>query len=86
MEATLDGISSALVMWRFKTGKKRNFTDAEAAALAKEARDARRERNSSVGIGATFVASSCMLSFSAAGRPKCSRSLTPSKGLAYVKS
>eukprot|EP00439_Symbiodinium_sp_Y106_P073897 s1692_g14.t1 len=59
MEAALDGISSALVLWRFKIGKKREFRDADAAAAAKEARDARRERNSSVGIGATF----CVLAF-----------------------
>ncbi|CAK9030014.1 unnamed protein product [Durusdinium trenchii] len=65
MEASLDGISSALVMWRFKTPKKRHFRDAEAAAIAKEARDARRERNSAVGIGATFVASAVLLCASA---------------------
>jgi len=59
MEAALDGISSALVLWRFKVGKKREFRDADAAAAAKEARDARRERNSSIGIGATF----CVLAF-----------------------
>jgi len=61
MEATLDGISSALVMWRFKTAKQRQFEDAQAAAVAKEARDARRERNSAIGIGATFAASALML-------------------------
>eukprot|EP00435_Cladocopium_sp_Y103_P066600 s1508_g28.t2 len=61
MESTLDGISSALVMWRFKTPKQRQFRDAEAAAIAKEARDARRERNSAVGIGATFVVSAVVL-------------------------
>jgi len=66
MEASLDGISSALVMWRFKTGKKREFRDAEAAAAAKEARDARRERNSAVGIGVTFCASAFFLTISAA--------------------
>jgi len=64
MEATLDGISSALVMWRFKTPKQRQFRDAEAAAIAKEARDARRERNSAVGIGATFVVSAVVLCLS----------------------
>jgi len=66
MEACLDGISSALVLWRFKKGKRREFADSEAAAQAKEARDARRERNSAVGIGATFVASAVLLMLSAA--------------------
>mmetsp|Transcript_10838 Transcript_10838/g.19267 ORF Transcript_10838/g.19267 Transcript_10838/m.19267 type:complete len:295 (-) Transcript_10838:47-931(-) len=66
MEATLDGISSALVLWRFKKGKKRDFKDSEAAARAKEVRDGRRERNSSIGIGATFVVSAFLLLVSAA--------------------
>eukprot|EP00931_Biecheleriopsis_adriatica_P063390 TRINITY_DN38380_c0_g1_i1.p1 TRINITY_DN38380_c0_g1~~TRINITY_DN38380_c0_g1_i1.p1 ORF type:complete len:193 (-),score=49.33 TRINITY_DN38380_c0_g1_i1:47-625(-) len=66
MEATLDGISSALVLWRFKRGKQREFADSQAAAQAKEARDARRERNSSIGIGWTFVASAVLLFCSAA--------------------
>lgn len=66
MEACLDGISSALVLWRFKQGKQREFVDSEAATQAKEARDARRERNSAVGIGATFVASAVLLMLSAA--------------------
>lgn len=61
LEATLDGISSALVLWRFKTPKRRDHQDKEAADRFKAARDLKRERNSGVGIGATFVASSALL-------------------------
>lgn len=61
MESLLDGISSGLVLWRFKRGKKREHADAEAAAEHKVRRDARRERNSSIGIGATFVFSAFLL-------------------------
>jgi len=60
-ESLLDALSSALVLWRFKKPKARLHKDEEAAARFQEARDLRRERNSSVGIGATFVASSAML-------------------------
>lgn len=68
MEAVLDGLSSLLVLWRFKLGKRRDFADAAAAAAAKEARDARRERQSAVGIGGTFVAAAVMLCGMAARR------------------
>jgi hypothetical protein len=66
LEATLDGISSALVIWRFKTPKGREHANAEAAANFKAVRDAKRERNSGIGIGATFVFSSALLLCSAA--------------------
>mmetsp|Transcript_57279 Transcript_57279/g.147314 ORF Transcript_57279/g.147314 Transcript_57279/m.147314 type:complete len:303 (-) Transcript_57279:245-1153(-) len=65
MESSLDGISSALVLWRFKKGKQREHEDQEAAARAQAERDARRERNSGVGIGITFVASAVLLFFMA---------------------
>lgn len=61
VESLLDGISSALVLWRFKRGKKRQHADMDAAMRHKMQRDARRERNSAIGIGATFVASACIL-------------------------
>jgi len=54
-EAFLDGISSALVLWRFKKPKVRSFEDEEAAQAAKEARDRLRERNSGIGIGGIFI-------------------------------
>jgi len=65
LEGGLDGLSSALVLWRFKTGKPRQHENAEAAAQFKAKRDALRERNSGLGIGATFIASACLLFFSA---------------------
>lgn len=61
LEASLDGLSSALVLWRFKKPKQRQHRDDEAAAAFKVRRDAKRERNSSIGIGATFVASAALL-------------------------
>mmetsp|Transcript_35245 Transcript_35245/g.75067 ORF Transcript_35245/g.75067 Transcript_35245/m.75067 type:complete len:287 (-) Transcript_35245:49-909(-) len=64
-EALLDGISSAMVLWRYKTPKAREHKDEEAAARFKEARDARRERNSGIGIGAIFVLSALLLYSSA---------------------
>mmetsp|Transcript_44944 Transcript_44944/g.82091 ORF Transcript_44944/g.82091 Transcript_44944/m.82091 type:complete len:293 (+) Transcript_44944:69-947(+) len=64
-EAILDGISSALVLWRFKTPKARNFIDEEAAHAAKEARDRLRERNSGIGIGGIFMFTAGALLFSA---------------------
>jgi len=54
-EALLDAISSSLVLWRFKRPKRRSYKDSDHALSAKDARDARRERNSSIGIGWTFV-------------------------------
>lgn len=66
MEGLLDALSSVLVLWRFKRPKARQHADEEAALRFKAARDLRRERNSSVGIGATFVASSALLLLSAA--------------------
>lgn len=64
-EAVLDGLSSALVLWRFKRPKPRDHESPEAAASRLAERDARRERNSSIGIGATFLALSVLLLFSA---------------------
>merc|ERR1719277_1255728 len=66
MEALLDALSSALVLWRFKKPKARQHKDEEAALRFQSARDLRRERNSSIGIGATFVMSSALLLLSAA--------------------
>jgi len=66
LEALLDGFSSALVLWRFKKPKVRMHEDEDAAARWKEARDIRRERNSGIGIGVTFVSSSGLLFCSAA--------------------
>lgn len=61
MEAALDGVSSALVLWRFKLPKEREHKDDESALRFREARDARRERNSGIGIGATFLFSAVVL-------------------------
>lgn len=61
LECLLDGISSALVLWRFKRPKQRQHVDASAAEQHSMERDARRERNSSMGIGASFVCSAVML-------------------------
>jgi len=66
LEALLDGISSALVLWRFKTPKQRQYADHEAAQDAKLFRDAKREHNSAIGIGVTFCSSGCLLLLSAA--------------------
>jgi len=66
MEAFLDGISSALVLWRFKKGKSREHQDEEAAEHFEQQRNARRERNSGLGIGATFLFSALLLYSSAA--------------------
>jgi divalent metal cation (Fe/Co/Zn/Cd) transporter len=65
LEAALDGLSSALVIWRFKTGKPRQHEDEEVAARFKARRDAKRERNSGFGIGGTFIALSFILMCSA---------------------
>lgn len=60
-ESLLDGVSSALVLWRFKKAKARDFEDAVAAAHFKALRDARRERRSALGIGASFIALAVLL-------------------------
>merc|ERR1719265_1932186 len=60
-ELLLDGVSSALVLWRFKPGKARDFQDAAAAARFKALRDARRERRSALGIGASFIGLATLL-------------------------
>lgn len=54
-ETLLDAVSSAMVLWRFKTAKPRHFQDAEEAARRKARRDELRERRSSLGIGWAFV-------------------------------
>eukprot|EP00746_Dinoflagellata_sp_MGD_P008716 gnl/MRDRNA2_/MRDRNA2_117465_c0_seq1.p1 gnl/MRDRNA2_/MRDRNA2_117465_c0~~gnl/MRDRNA2_/MRDRNA2_117465_c0_seq1.p1 ORF type:complete len:304 (-),score=67.10 gnl/MRDRNA2_/MRDRNA2_117465_c0_seq1:54-965(-) len=64
-EMMLDGISSMLVYWRFKTPKARQFDDAAEQLKHKLERDARRERNSSLLIGITFVFLACILCGSA---------------------
>lgn len=61
LEAALDGVSSALVLWRFKRGKVRQHRDAQEAECFKAERGARRERHSGVGIGGTFVALAVLL-------------------------
>mmetsp|Transcript_105896 Transcript_105896/g.210496 ORF Transcript_105896/g.210496 Transcript_105896/m.210496 type:complete len:320 (-) Transcript_105896:93-1052(-) len=61
LECLLDGISSALVLWRFKVPKKRQHADVSAAERHCMERDARRERNSSVGIGVSFLCSAGLL-------------------------
>merc|ERR1719316_1647986 len=61
----LDGVSPILVYWRFKTPKTRQFNDAAEALKHKLERDARRERNSSLLIGITFVFLACILCASA---------------------
>lgn len=60
-ESLLDAISSALVLWRFKTPKGRTFEDAVAAAEFKALRNARRERRSALGIGVAFIALAVLL-------------------------
>lgn len=64
-EMVLDGVSSILVYWRFKTPKARHFDDAAEWLKHKLERDARRERNSSLAIGITFVILACILCGSA---------------------
>merc|ERR1719335_47616 len=61
----LDCVSSLLVFWRFKQAKVRNFSDKGDALKHKLERDAKRERNSSLGIGITFIALACVLCSSA---------------------
>lgn len=64
-EALLDGISSVLVLWRFKIPKTRQDLDDASAIAQKQLRDVRRERNSSIGIGVIFVLYAVMLLVSA---------------------
>eukprot|EP00927_Polykrikos_kofoidii_P077428 TRINITY_DN74365_c0_g1_i1.p1 TRINITY_DN74365_c0_g1~~TRINITY_DN74365_c0_g1_i1.p1 ORF type:complete len:307 (-),score=59.17 TRINITY_DN74365_c0_g1_i1:88-1008(-) len=54
-ETLLDGVSSAMVLWRFKRPKTREFQDEEEARARKESRDALREQKSAIGIGIGFV-------------------------------
>lgn len=65
-EQLLDGVSSAFVLWRFKQPKR---TQTSGIGLSKRhARDAKRERNGSIGIGATFLLLACFLIFSAVAK------------------
>lgn len=67
-ESMLDAVSSTLVVWRYKTPKKRQFADSQQAQQRKLERDARRERNSSLGIGLTFVVLAALLLVFAAAK------------------
>jgi len=60
-EAFLDGISSVLVLWRFKPAKSRCGMSEEDLAMRFAIRAAARERNSSIGMGTTFVVSAVFL-------------------------
>ena len=60
-EFLLDGISSILVIWRFKPGKTRLLPSEDAAAQHEAARTARRERNASFAIGVTFIFGAALL-------------------------
>jgi len=64
-ELILDGISSTFVLWRFKHPKQRQFTETSVELSKRLARDARRERNGSIGIGLTFLLLACFLFTSA---------------------
>jgi hypothetical protein len=66
-EMLLDGISSAFVLWRFKRPKQ--HPPVSRAELSKSLeRDARRERNSSIGIGLTFILLALFLTTSATSK------------------
>lgn len=67
-EALLDAISSALVVWRFKTPKRKQFQDQAEAEAAQQRRNAVRERNSAIGIGCIFCFSAVMLLLSAVSK------------------
>jgi len=64
-ELLLDGISSVFVLWRFKHPKKRQPAETCMELSKRLARDARRERNGSLGIGVTFILLACFLFMSA---------------------
>jgi len=64
-ELLLDGISSAFVLWRFKHPKEQKLTETSMDLSKRLERDARRERNASLGIGITFVMLACFLFTSA---------------------
>lgn len=60
-EFFLDGLTSLLVLWRFKTPKKRQFANAQRAQEFHARRTAARERKSGIGVGVTFVVSAVFL-------------------------
>ena len=56
LEFALDFLTSALVLWRFKTPKPRSYApDSEAAMEHYLSRRRRRERNSATGVSVTFL-------------------------------
>lgn len=60
-ETLLDGVSSLMVIWRYKKGKSRRFKDAEEAQRRIEERDSERERRFTLVIGIGFVAFAVVL-------------------------
>mmetsp|Transcript_113497 Transcript_113497/g.260411 ORF Transcript_113497/g.260411 Transcript_113497/m.260411 type:complete len:206 (-) Transcript_113497:2-619(-) len=64
VEIWLDGMSSALVLWRYKKGKRRDGTATELQRFKAE-RNLRRERNASWAMGVVFVFSAIILAIKA---------------------
>ncbi|CAD7976262.1 unnamed protein product [Amoebophrya sp. A25] len=61
VEFALDGLTSILVLWRFKKGKARQFASQYEQADFAAKRERRRERNSGIGIGISFMLSALFL-------------------------
>jgi len=64
-ETLLDGVSSVMVIWRYKKGKSRQYKDAEEAQRRIEERDNERERRFTLVIGIGFLVFAILLLTSA---------------------
>lgn len=60
-ETLLDAVSSLMVLWRFKKGKRRHYESEEDALRRIEARNLERERKFTLVIGICFVVFAVML-------------------------